>query len=121
MATIAIVADGKLMKGVHQFSWIAMGDDDVGAPLSDAHGGPVFSDKTVALTGTWLSATIVIQGSNDNVTWFTLADPQGNVLSFGSDGMETILENPRYIRPKSSGGSGTDVDVIIVGRGVINL
>jgi len=121
MATIAIKADGKLARGVHQYSWIALGNADVGAPLSELHGGPVFSDKTVSITGTFGAVTVVIQGSNDKTNWFTLSDAQGNALSFTVAGMEVILENPRYIRPSTSGGTATDVDVIIVGRGIIQL
>ncbi len=113
----------KLSRGSHKWIWDAMGDADTGAPLDPNGGGISFSDKTVHLIGTdWDSATIVIEGSNDGVTYVTLTDPQGNPLSFTVDAMEVILENPLYIRPSSSGGLGsTDVDVIMTGRGTLQL
>jgi hypothetical protein len=44
----------------------------------------------------------------------TLADPQGNAMSLTSAAkMETVLENTRYIRPVTSGGTGTDLTVIL--------
>jgi len=79
-------------------------------------------DRTVQLFGTWDSATVVIQGSNDprvvsdpgNAVWATLRDPAGNNLSFTADGLKAILELPKYIRPAKSGGSGSDVVTVII-------
>lgn len=77
-----------------------------------------WQDRTVQLFGTWDSATVVIQGSNDNTNWVTLRDPGGNNLSFTSDGLKAILELPRWIRPSKSGGAASDaVTVIINARG----
>ena len=120
MATIAIVAT-KVSRGSHKWIWEAMGNADSGGALDPNGGGINFADKTVQMSGTWGSATIVLQGSNDGVTWFTLVDPQGNAISMTSDGLEAVLENPLYIRPKSSGGTGTDVDVTLAGRATLQL
>ncbi len=120
--TVIAIAPTKLSRGSHKWLWEAVGDVDTGAPLGPDAGGIDFADKTVQLVGTFNNATIVIEGSNDGVTYVTLTDPQGNALSFSADAIEVILENPLYIRPSSSGGSGSaDVDVIIVGRATLQL
>ena len=97
-------------KGVARTIFETMGDDDVGRGLS----APNLPDKTVQVTGTFGSAVVTIQGSNDNAIWKTLADPNGNAITFAAAGIETLLENPQYIRPTTSGGTNTDLDVVFL-------
>lgn len=113
MATIAGTGS-MLSKGVHRKFWETMGNADVGSPLDCAD----LPDKTVQITGTHGGATTTIKGSNDGVNYQTLTDPQGNALSFttGLPAMETIQENPRFIRPETTGGATTDIDVTIISR-----
>jgi hypothetical protein len=86
--------------------------------VGDAVELSAWQDRTVHLFGTWDSATVVIQGSNDGNDWQTLRDPAGNNLSFTANGLKAILELPRYIRPSKSGGAASDaVTVIINARG----
>lgn len=68
---------------------------------------PGSSDRSVQIDGTFDSATVVLQGSNDGTNWFTLTDPQGNAISKTSAALEMISELTRYIRPSTSGGSGS--------------
>lgn len=76
-----------------------------------------FADRTVHITGTFGSATVVIQGSNNGTDWVTLADPQGNALSKTAAAIESILELTRYLRVSTSGGDGTqDIDVLLFMR-----
>ena len=89
-----------------------MGDSDVGDILEI----PGASDKTVQVDGTFSSVTVVLQGSNDGISWFTLTDPQGNNISFTAAGMETVMENPRFVRPSTSGGSSASVNVRLLCR-----
>ena len=71
-----------------------------------------YPDKTVHVTGTFGTATVTIQGSNDGTNFTNLVDPQGNALSFTATGIEQILENPEYIRVNRTSGDGTtDVSV----------
>lgn len=101
---------------VHGISWTMAHADTVGDPVELT----AWQDRTVHLFGTWDSATIVIQGSNEATptNWVTLRDPGGTSLSFTSDGMKAILELPRWIRPSKSGGAANDaVTVIINARG----
>lgn len=80
---------------------------------------PGRSDKSVHVVGNFgIGGTCVIQGSNDGTNWVTLTDPQGNALSFTSTGLEMIAENPLYIRPFISAGTGVDLDVYLVAKRV---
>ena len=96
---------------------------DTGGPLDALQGCPNFADKTVHVKGNFSGpATIVIEGSNDGVTWVTLTDPAGAALSFTSEDLKVVLENPQEIRPRVPAGDGsTDLDVFIVGRGTLQL
>ncbi len=126
MATIPIVST-KLSTGSHQWKWETVTDGDVGSPIYEKQGSTVFSDKTVHIKGTpGVGFALDIEGSNDNITWVTLRNTHDNAdLTFSAltaDELHGILENPRYIRPNISGGDGTtDIDVIIVGRGIMQL
>lgn len=95
--------------GVAVALWETMNGVSTGVEMALAR----WSDKTVTASGTWGSATLVIQGSNDGNTWFTVDDVDGTPVSFTSDSMAVIRDNPLYMRPKTSGGTGSDVDVHI--------
>lgn len=97
-------------------SWETMGNADTGTAIEMIEA----SDKSVQIVGTFGSATVVLQGSNDGTNWATLSDPQGNAISKTSAAIEQVLEHTRYIRPVTSGGTGTDVDVIVFMRGQRN-
>ena len=115
MATINPVGTW-LAKGVYKTTWETLtGTGDTAA----AERAAAVPDKTIHVFGTFESATVTIQGSNDGgTTYTTLADPNGNALTFSANGMETILENPQLIRPTASGATGgTDVDVIMISHG----
>lgn len=75
-----------------------------------------FADRSVQVQGTFGAATVVIEGSNDGVNYHTLRDPQGVTLSFTQAGLKQVLESCLYIRAKSSGGTGTEVVVTLIGR-----
>ncbi len=126
MATIAIVP-AKLSRGLHQWKWETVTNGDVGGPLDDVGGGPVFADKTITITGTpGVGFVLDIEGSNDNVNWVTLRNTNDNAdLNFTAltaPELHGILENPRFIRPNISGGDGTtDIDIIILGRAILQL
>lgn len=74
-------------------------------------------DVCVQAVGTFDSATLLLQGSNDGTNWFGLNDPAGTAISLTADGMEQVLEAPRYLRPSHSGGLGSeDIDCRIYAR-----
>jgi len=93
-------------------SW-TLGNADTGVAANIRR----YADRTVQVSGTFGGATVIIQGSNDNSTWFTLNDNTGAALSFVANGLKVMLENPSYIRPVSSGGAGSTIVVIVSGSG----
>lgn len=62
------------------------------------------------------TATLTMQGSNDNANWATLHADDGNDITFQAAGMEIIAELPRLIRPSLNKTSGGDVDVYLFVR-----
>ena len=75
---------------------------------------PDHADKSVQVVGTFNTATIALQGSNDGTNWVSLSDPQGNAIEMTSAGLKQILENTRFVRPLvTSVGASTDVDVFL--------
>lgn len=83
--------------------WTGLDGDDNGEALEM----PDFSNRSVQFTGTFDSATIVLQGSNDGSNWVTLQDLEGAAISMTSAGLVSIMEDTRYIRPSVSGGGGS--------------
>lgn len=92
-------------------TWV-MGDADQGTAIEMTD----FADRSVQVEGTFGAATVVIQGSNDGTNWQTLRDPQGVALSFTTAGLKQVLETTRFIRPSSSGGTGTAATVTMLMR-----
>lgn len=89
--------------------WTGLLNGDTGVPVKV----PLYADKTVQVDSagaTWgTGGAMVLEGSLDGVTYFTLNDPQGNALTFatGTTRIEAILENVVFLRPRVSGGDGT--------------
>ena len=77
--------------------------------------GSVESITDVA-TNTQISASIAIEGSNDEgITWFSCHDITNTVITLSAAGGALVIENPKLIRPVLSNGDGsTDVDVYII-------
>lgn len=113
MATVpSTITRAKPFADAWIISW-SLSNADEGVPMDL----PQANDKSVQVAGTLAGATIVIQGSNDGVNWETLQDPEGAALSFSASGLRGILEHTRYIRPVSSGGSGSAISVTIFAKG----
>lgn len=84
--------------------WTGLANGDSGAPVEN----PMFSDRSVQFGGTFgAGGTVVIEGSNDGVTYFGLKDPSSTAISATSAKLNQILEVTRYIRPRVSAGDGT--------------
>lgn len=87
-------------------------------PTGDSIKHPGASDRTVQfIINTAGSATIILEGSLDDETFFTLTDGQGNIISFTGAGGEMVAENVLFYRPRLSvGGSGADWTVHLLSR-----
>jgi len=79
--------------------------------------GSKLRNASVQLTGTWGSATVVLQQSNDGTTWFTADDFEGTAVSATANAFFQLSLSARYLRPSTSGGTGSDVDIVLVMRG----
>lgn len=95
-------------------TWSGLLNSDEGAPAVI----PDWADRTVQFTGTFgAGGTIKLQGSNDNVNYFDLTDPQGNAISKTGAALEVVEEGPLYIKPLVSAGDGsTSLTCIIFAR-----
>lgn len=73
----------------------------------------------VQFTGTFDSATAVLEGSNDGTSYVTLRNSQdGTAVSFTAAGYAEISTAMQFIRPSTSGGGASqDIDCILVARG----
>lgn len=111
MATINPTQDRNTANGAIIVTWPAMGNADSGSPFMLAFA----ANLTLQQSGTFGGATIVLEGSNDGVNWFTLTQQGGNnvAMSFTSIGVHSPVENPIYVRPRTSGGTGTAIDAIL--------
>ncbi|MCC6717410.1 MAG: hypothetical protein IT555_05960, partial [Acetobacteraceae bacterium] len=114
MATRTPVAD-RLTEFSLQVVWSGLLLNDNGA----AYERPEFQDRTFQVTGTFGGATIALQGSNDNTTWFGLTNSTGAALSYTAAGGGAAREGTRYVRPVVTGGDGTTslvVTAVMVSR-----
>lgn len=71
----------------------------------------------VQFSGTFGGATAKLQVSNDGVTYFDMRDLGGTTISATAAAMFEFTTAAAYVRPTISGGTGDDVDVIVVLRG----
>ena len=67
----------------------------------------------VQVSGTFGSATVVLQGSNDGITYATLKDPSGANLSFTAAGYAEFSSGASFIKPSISGGTGDSLNIIV--------
>ncbi len=97
---------------VIQWTAVTEADTCVAAPY------PTHADRSVQVTGTFGSATVLIQGSNDGgSTYATLNNAADAALSFTSAGLEAILESTALVKPTISGGTGQSLNIYIHMRG----
>lgn len=113
MAEVAytVIKQGRRVVAV---AWLGLKNGDTGAPYDC----PGLKDKSVHVAGTFgTGGTVVIQGTNmeTSPSWVTLADPQGNLLSFTTEKIEQILENTLKVRPAvTAGDATTNINVYLV-------
>ena len=114
--------DENIGNGIIIITWPNMGDDDTGQPWQ----GAACSDKSVqAVAAVWGSATLTIEATNEDdaasppvaQNFGTIQDFYGADLSFTTDRSPIgIAPIAKYIRPKTAGGTSTDVTVTMVGK-----
>jgi len=100
---------------VARVAWtgIVTGDTFTSLPVS-AQAAVVGS---VQFSGTFGGATIKLQVSNDNTTFFDMKDLSGTVISATAAGFFEFTTAGLYLRPAIASGSGNSVNVILCLRG----
>jgi len=108
--------------------WLGLGNADTGVPVALTD----WADRSIQVSGTFGGATLTVQGSNDytnyfaqnysSMVWNTMRDPLGNLLTFSTSGdLKQMLELALYVRVITSGGAGTNLNVVMGGRQLIPL
>lgn len=98
-------------------TWSGLSTADTAVAFGPIKGrGGTFA--SVQLTGTWGGATVVLQVSNDNVTFVTLKDRNGTNVSASANNWFELSTSGLYLKPSSSGGVADNVDVVVTLRGV---
>lgn len=92
-------------------TWPAMGGTDDGQPVDLS----IYPDITVHVYGTFGGATVVLQGGNAAGQYVGLNDRQDLApISFATNpGIARTLENPKFVRPLVTGGTGSAINVVI--------
>ena len=72
---------------------------------------------SVQVTGTFGSATITLQVSNDGTNYVTLKDSTGIEILITAAGMREFSTAALYLKPTSSGGTADNVTVTVILRG----
>ena len=81
---------------------------NTGADVTAAIDYVQWGDMSVQVRGTWgAGGAAVIEGSNDGTNYVPLNNAQGTALSLSADSLKQIVERPRYVRARVSGGDGT--------------
>lgn len=96
------------------FEWTLTSENPDGTPIEWAQ----WADRCFSASGTWGGATLTIRGSNDGITWMTLSNAAGGTgATFTGDGLKSIIELPRYVRPElTAPGTGASVNVTLMAR-----
>lgn len=87
------------------FNWTLV-NGETGDPVTGEDS--MLSDRSVQVSGTFgAGGTVLIEGSNDSVTWYTLSSPANTALSFNAAGLKQIVEISHRTRVRVSAGDGT--------------
>lgn len=97
------------------FKWQGLANGDSG----DAVEFSMCADRSVQVSGTFgVGGKVVVEGSNDGISFYTLTGLQGSDLEFTTGGIEMISEITQYIRPRVTAGDGTtSLNIIILAKG----
>ena len=108
MAAVNATSDRNSLNGAVLITW-ALADADTGTAFPI----PYAAEITVQVSGTFGSATAVLQGSNDGTNWATLNAWIGTNTSFTAAGIRKAVENPGYIRAVTTGGTASTISVVV--------
>lgn len=111
MAVIPITVARSADETKHIHTWSAVTESDTCAALT-VHQLP--QDISVAIYGTFGSATGVFKIKNGGGSGVNAKNLDGNTISLTAEGLASMLERPDSITPTLSGGTGQSVTVAII-------
>ena len=114
MATVNPEFDVSVL-GVPRIIWEALATGDT--ITSQLVPGKAGLAGAVQISGTFDSATVKLQYSNDNATFFDMTDILGSAITATSNAIFEFSTAAVYLRPAISGGTNDDVDVVVSLRG----
>ena len=74
------------------------------------------ADRSVEVTGSFAAGTIVLEGSNDGINYFTLSTPSGAALSFTAASLMQVNQPTAWVRPRVTVGSGASLTLTLIAR-----
>jgi hypothetical protein len=85
---------------IKMFSFPLTTADHTGNPIEF----PQWYDRVfTATSASWGAATVILEGSNDGVTYVPLKDATGTAISLNAtNGTFHLLATPRFVRPRLS-------------------
>lgn len=111
MADIAPTTDRNTASGLLLVTWDPLAGTDHGVPITIGYS----ADITFQVFGTFDSATVTLQGSNNGVNWHALTQRGGTTgMAYTTAACHSPNEMPAFVRPHvAAGGPSTDVTVIM--------
>lgn len=107
-----------IVDGVPRLTWSAV-STSTDTPLKFAITEQWGLAGVVQAVGTFGSASVALQMSNDGTNWATIKDLQGDAIALtGATSMSEFTCSAAYIKPSVTGGTGDNVDIIVVLRGL---
>lgn len=113
MATITPTR-GTIAVNIESLTWTGLSTADTADGLIVMGASPAIG--CMQCSGTFGGATITLQGSNDGSTYASVTDAAGNAITLSAAGLKDFSTAAAYLRPSSSGGTGDDVNVVVVLR-----
>jgi hypothetical protein len=96
-------------------TWTGIVTGDTAESIGIHNAAPVAG--SVQFGGTFGGATVKLQASNDDVTFFDMKDLQGVPISSSSAALFEFTSAAIYFKPVVTGGSANSLNVILVLRG----
>lgn len=78
-----------------------------------------YSDRSIQVTGTFGSASVACQGSNDGTNFAALTDPGQTTIAITTAGIKQVTEASILTRPNASGGTGQSLTITMFFRQTI--
>jgi gamma-glutamyltranspeptidase len=101
--------------GSIRYIWEAVASGDTLVAVATPNGSA--TNAAVQILGTFGSATITLQASNEGTTFYSIKDMHGTAISTTSAAGFEFVSSAAYLRPTSAGGTADDIDIILTLRG----